>query len=220
MVLFVAAHRDCGRVLGESKFRAVFFFSFFGLLYVMALAQQHTSHGRAGSGTFYLPFAFLSIPKLFYSRIIFSYLYTSSASSTVIGRPPLAAPEAALLYFLRQPAFLPFPNAPSPPLLSLYFFNPYQVLGVLYSADLPWLRWKRHPFLAATCILAVRAIMVQLGFYSHMRVAVLGGTLAATPVLQFTVAFMTVSSIVIALFKDVPDIKGDRMVGFKTFSVR
>lgn len=30
------------------------------------------------------------------------------------------------------------------------------LLGVVYSADLPLLRWKRSPVLAAACILAVR----------------------------------------------------------------
>ena len=29
-------------------------------------------------------------------------------------------------------------------------------LGIVYSAELPFLRWKRHPVLAAACILAVR----------------------------------------------------------------
>ena len=30
------------------------------------------------------------------------------------------------------------------------------VLGVAYSVDLPFLRWKRHPVAAAACILSVR----------------------------------------------------------------
>ena len=30
------------------------------------------------------------------------------------------------------------------------------VLGVVYSTDLPFMRWKRSPVLAAACILAVR----------------------------------------------------------------
>jgi homogentisate phytyltransferase/homogentisate geranylgeranyltransferase len=29
-------------------------------------------------------------------------------------------------------------------------------LGIVYSTELPFLRWKRHPVLAAACILAVR----------------------------------------------------------------
>ena len=30
------------------------------------------------------------------------------------------------------------------------------LLGIVYSADVPFLRWKRSPVLAAACILAVR----------------------------------------------------------------
>ena len=30
------------------------------------------------------------------------------------------------------------------------------VLGVAYSVDLPFLRWKRHPVASAACILSVR----------------------------------------------------------------
>ena len=34
------------------------------------------------------------------------------------------------------------------------------LLGIVYSADLPFLRWKRSPVLAAACILAVRCAPV------------------------------------------------------------
>lgn len=129
-------------------------------------------------------------------------------------------------------------------------------LGIAYSTDLPFLRWKRHPAVAAACILAVRAILVQLGFYLHMAqslgrplslglglgaqtgiegipaataaaavgiataaagtAASGGGAVAATAALPapllFTVAFMLTFSIVIALFKDVPDVAGDKKV--------
>ena len=30
------------------------------------------------------------------------------------------------------------------------------VLGIVYSTDLPFLRWKQYPILAAGCILSVR----------------------------------------------------------------
>ena len=42
------------------------------------------------------------------------------------------------------------------------------LLGLFYSADVPLLRWKRSPFLAAACIFGVRALAVQFGFYFHM----------------------------------------------------
>lgn len=43
------------------------------------------------------------------------------------------------------------------------------VLGILYSADAPLMRWKRSPILAAACILAVRALAVQVGFFVHIQ---------------------------------------------------
>jgi homogentisate phytyltransferase / homogentisate geranylgeranyltransferase len=36
------------------------------------------------------------------------------------------------------------------------------LLGILYSANLPFMRWKRNPVAAAGCILAVRAVFVQV----------------------------------------------------------
>ncbi|KAG2436973.1 hypothetical protein HYH02_011405 [Chlamydomonas schloesseri] len=117
-------------------------------------------------------------------------------------------------------------------------------LGVLYSADLPFMPGgKRSPLLAAGCILAVRAIIVQLGFYTHMLQAV-GGASAATatstsasgaavltagwpalvgsltPSVMFVIGFMLFFSVVIALFKDLPDVTGDRQAGVRTLSVR
>ncbi|KAG2491279.1 hypothetical protein HYH03_010285 [Edaphochlamys debaryana] len=157
--------------------------------------------------------------------------------------------------------------AGSPPLLATLLVS--LALGVAYSADHPLLRWKRSPVLAAACILAVRAIIVQLGFYAHMRAAVLGAGAAAagavgtgvgaakaaaagaaaaasaastsaapaglagglsgllgwltasySPSVLFVATFMLFFSIVIALFKDIPDVLGDRQAGMRTLSVR
>lgn len=44
--------------------------------------------------------------------------------------------------------------AASPPLLAT--LGGSLALGIAYSTDLPFLRWKRSPVLAASCILAVR----------------------------------------------------------------
>lgn len=94
------------------------------------------------------------------------------------------------------------------------------VLGTAYSADVPLLRWKRSAVAAASCILAVRAVVVQLGFYLHMQASVFGRTAALTRPLWFTIGFMSFFSIVIALAKDIPDIEGDKIFGISTFSVR
>lgn len=94
------------------------------------------------------------------------------------------------------------------------------VLGIAYSTDVPMLRWKRHPLVAATCILSVRAVLVQLGFYAHMKTALrldifpLGGGII------FATGFMLFFSIVIALFKDIPDLDGDQHSGVHTLTVR
>lgn len=227
----------------------------------------------------------------------------------------------------------------SPPLMATLIAS--AALGVLYSTELPFMRWKRSPLLAAACILAVRALAVQLGFFFHMkwvrgrcclpglpawpcaathgnvwldgaqtccrcaagapclhmcaarvvssvslflrlnraagcisvagwlvtrvesrsvaaaanmrtlvsmrmcvrasaaalvtvvnaRLSILrafgwpqaigaGAAVAVTPSLAFTVSFMLLFSIVIALFKDIPDVKGDEAANVRTFSVR
>ncbi|CAL5440043.1 unnamed protein product [Camellia sinensis] len=43
------------------------------------------------------------------------------------------------------------------------------LLGSAYSVELPLLRWKRNAFLAAICILIVRAIIIQLAFFIHIQ---------------------------------------------------
>ena len=55
--------------------------------------------------------------------------------------------------------------------------------------------------------------MVQLGFFSHMKLALGAPSLTLTRPLIFAISFMLLFSIVIALFKDIPDVKGDAQVG-------
>ncbi|CAK7353864.1 unnamed protein product [Dovyalis caffra] len=105
----------------------------------------------------------------------------------------------------------------SPPLLSALLIS--CVLGSVYSIELPLLRWKKQAFLAATCIMIVRAIVVQLAFFIHMQKFVLGKPIAVTESLMFATAFMCFFSAVIALFKDIPDVDGDRDFGIQSFSV-
>ncbi|KAF8376768.1 hypothetical protein HHK36_031564 [Tetracentron sinense] len=106
----------------------------------------------------------------------------------------------------------------SPPLLYALLIS--FLLGSAYSVDLPYLRWKRHAFFAATCILFVRAIVVQLAFFVHIQKYVLGRPVSFTRSLVFATAFMCFFSTVIALFKDIPDVEGDRDFGIQSFTVR
>lgn len=106
----------------------------------------------------------------------------------------------------------------SPPLL--FTVAGSLMLGFVYSADLPLLRWKRSPVLAAGCILVVRAFAVQFGFFAHVTTRLLNRELMLSAPLLFVSAFMCIFSVVIALFKDIPDIEGDRRASINTLSVR
>ena len=104
-------------------------------------------------------------------------------------------------------------------------------LGIAYSIDAPFLRWKQYPTAAAMCILSVRAVLVQFGFFFHMKFCQLPSILSNHTItiqqlvgneksLLFATAFMFIFSIVIALFKDIPDMQGDEKSGLKTLTVR
>ncbi|KAL3587098.1 hypothetical protein D5086_013965 [Populus alba] len=87
----------------------------------------------------------------------------------------------------------------SPPHLAALLIS--FVLGSVYSIELPLLRWKKQAFLAATCIMIVRAIVVQLTFLVHMHKFVLGKPIVVARSLMFAAAFMCFFSSVVALFK-------------------
>lgn len=94
------------------------------------------------------------------------------------------------------------------------------ILGTAYSMELPFLRWKRSALAAASCILSVRAIVVQLAFYLHIQKFVFGRDAVLTRPLLFATGFMCFFSVVIALFKDIPDLEGDRVFGIRSYTVR
>ena len=107
------------------------------------------------------------------------------------------------------------------------------ILGTMYS--LPPFRMKRHPLLAAFCIVAVRGSIINAGFYSHALTSVFGAAkgvatgMASTGVVQCLLhdrkcisssLFFGIFGIVIALMKDVPDAAGDRTFNIRSFTVR
>lgn len=91
------------------------------------------------------------------------------------------------------------------------------LIGTAYS--LPPLRLKRFPFWASFCILAVRGAVVNLGLFLHFSDR-LGQPLAIPGRVWALTAFILLFSIAIALFKDIPDIEGDRRYGISTFSMK
>ncbi|XWS52229.1 hypothetical protein CRYUN_Cryun11dG0048900 [Craigia yunnanensis] len=94
------------------------------------------------------------------------------------------------------------------------------VLGTAYSINLPLLRWKRFALVAAMCIVAVRAVIVQFAFYLHIQTHVFSRPAIISKPLIFATAFMSFFSVVIALFKDIPDIEGDKIFGIRSYTVR
>jgi homogentisate phytyltransferase / homogentisate geranylgeranyltransferase len=89
-------------------------------------------------------------------------------------------------------------------------------LGTAYS--LPPLRLKRFPFLAAFCILTVRGIVVNLGLFLHFNQQ-FPGKEAINPDVWLLTIFILLFTIAIAIFKDVPDLDGDRKYNIATFTL-
>ncbi|QCE04288.1 homogenitisate phytyltransferase [Vigna unguiculata] len=89
-----------------------------------------------------------------------------------------------------------------------------------YSIKGPFLRWKKNPLLAATCIYTTLALIFPISFFYHMKTFVLKRAVTSLKPLMFFVAFTSIYSLGIALFKDIPDIEGDKAFGIQSFSTR
>lgn len=93
-------------------------------------------------------------------------------------------------------------------------------IGTVYS--LPPLRLKRFPFWAALCIFGVRGFVVNLGFFAHFRQWLNSGSDWRTvpPEVWALTVFVVVFAFAIAIFKDIPDLEGDRQFHIRTLTVR
>ncbi|AFY64572.1 homogentisate phytyltransferase [Geitlerinema sp. PCC 7407] len=90
-------------------------------------------------------------------------------------------------------------------------------IGTAYS--LPPIRLKRSPFWASLCIFSVRGAIVNLGLFLHATQK-LGLPLRFTPEIIALTLFVLVFTFAIAIFKDIPDLEGDRQYNISTFTVR
>jgi len=91
------------------------------------------------------------------------------------------------------------------------------LLGTIYS--LPPFRLKRYYFWAAFCIIAVRGILVNIFLFLHLHTMVLGYYHLPLSIRLLTAAIL-IYSIIIALFKDIPDMAGDHKFNIQTLSLR
>ncbi|MGF1939211.1 MAG: homogentisate phytyltransferase [Nostoc sp. ChiQUE02] len=90
-------------------------------------------------------------------------------------------------------------------------------IGTAYS--LPPIRLKQFPFWAALCIFSVRGTIVNLGLYLHYSWA-LQQSQTIPPVVWVLTLFILVFTFAIAIFKDIPDMEGDRLYNITTFTIQ
>ncbi|MDJ0677552.1 MAG: homogentisate phytyltransferase [Calothrix sp. MO_167.B42] len=90
-------------------------------------------------------------------------------------------------------------------------------IGTVYS--LPPIRLKRFPFWAALCIFAVRGAIVNLGLFLHFS-WVWQQEQSIPPAVWALTLFIIVFTFAIAIFKDVPDLEGDRQYNITTFTIK
>lgn len=89
-------------------------------------------------------------------------------------------------------------------------------IGTAYS--LPPVRLKRFPFWAALCIFTVRGAVVNLGLFLHFSWLFHGDRNIPATVWALTL-FIIVFTVAIAIFKDIPDLEGDRQFQITTFTI-
>lgn len=90
-------------------------------------------------------------------------------------------------------------------------------IGTAYS--LPPIRLKRFPFWAAICIFTVRGAIVNLGLFLHFNWVLKGKEYIPEEVWTLTL-FVLVFTLAIAIFKDIPDMEGDRQYNITTFTLQ
>jgi len=91
------------------------------------------------------------------------------------------------------------------------------LLGTAYS--LPPLRLKRFPFWASFCIFTVRGVVVNLGLCLHFNQVLHQPPLIPLVVWVLT-GFILVFTFAIAIFKDIPDLEGDRRYQITTLTIQ
>lgn len=91
------------------------------------------------------------------------------------------------------------------------------LIGTAYSV--PPVRLKRFSLLAALCILTVRGMIVNLGLFLFFSDR-LGHGQDLNPRIWVLTLFILVFSVAIAVFKDVPDMEGDRQFKIQTLTLQ
>ncbi|KAL8235054.1 hypothetical protein R6Q59_021154 [Mikania micrantha] len=97
----------------------------------------------------------------------------------------------------------------------------WYAFGTAYSSiNLTYHYWKRIPALAAMCIWSVRGAIVTILFHLHAQTLIKGRALLLSKHAIFVFGIMSIFGIVIALFKDIPDVVGDKINGINSFALQ
>ncbi len=91
------------------------------------------------------------------------------------------------------------------------------MLGTMYS--LPPFRLKRFYFWAAFCIIAVRGLIVNILLFLHFHHTI-SQKAELPPIIWLLTATIFIYSIIIAWFKDIPDMEGDQQFNIRTLTLR
>lgn len=91
------------------------------------------------------------------------------------------------------------------------------LIGTAYS--LPPIRLKQFPFWAAVCIFSVRGTIVNLGLFLHFS-WLFKGSQTITPTVWALTSFILVFTFAIAIFKDIPDMEGDKLYNITTLTLK
>ena len=91
-------------------------------------------------------------------------------------------------------------------------------IGTLYS--IPQTRFKTKPFMASFSISFVRGVLGNIGLYLSYSSVLSAVRPDIYVVIIFLTIYVLINASVIAIFKDIPDIEGDKKYNVMTFSVR
>jgi len=90
-------------------------------------------------------------------------------------------------------------------------------IGTAYS--LPPVKFKKHHLGAALAILLVRGLLVNVGVFVHFRIVL--NDIADFPAYMWPLTvFITLFSVAIAWYKDIPDAEGDAGFNIRTLTLR
>ncbi len=92
------------------------------------------------------------------------------------------------------------------------------LIGAIYT--IPPIRLKKHHLWAAISISLVRGPLVNLGVFCHFYMVRFGFPIKLNIDIMLLTAFITVFSVGIAWFKDIPDVEGDLKNNIQTLSVK